>query len=85
MPSVFTLIINGDLPGRFTAVPPDRNAYKLIVNPHWDHVTDMWPQLQMVPKCWHQFALFGSFPGSAAPPHRTFLQRFLEESGFLEE
>lgn len=72
----------GDLPGRFTAVPPDAMAYRLGINPHWDNVTELLPQLQLVKNAWHQFAIFGSYPGSAAPPHRTFLQQFLEESGF---
>jgi hypothetical protein len=72
----------GDLPSRFTATPRDRSAYAHGANPHWDHVVSVLPEHQGQPWSWHQFAVFGSFPGTAAAPHRTFLQQFLEESRF---
>ncbi len=72
----------GDLPGRFTATPPDSRAYAPGGNPHWDHVVSVLPYHQNETWSWHQFAVFGSYPGTAAAPHHTFLRQFLKDSQF---
>ena len=67
---------------RVTVVPRSYSDYAPGANPRWDHATALQPQFRGDPWVWHQYAIFGSFPGSPTPPHVTFLEQFLNDSGF---
>jgi hypothetical protein len=72
----------GDTSGRVTVVPGDPHEYTNGGIPHWDYATALHPKVRPDGAYRHQFAIFGSYPGNPAPPNKTFLQQFLESSGF---
>ena len=66
---------------RVSAAPRSRADFAAGVNPYWDHVVALEPQLRFDLNALHQFAIFGSFPGTSTP-RVSFLEQFLNDSGF---
>ncbi len=72
----------GDTSGRVSVMPGDPQEYDDGSIPHWVYATALHPRVRPSGDYRHQFAIFGSYPGKATPPNKTFLQQFLESSGF---
>jgi hypothetical protein len=72
----------GDTSGRVSVMPGDPREYLDGSIPHWVYATALHPGVRPSGDYRHQFAIFGSYPGKPAPPNTTFLQQFLEASGF---
>jgi hypothetical protein len=71
-----------DTSGRVTVVPKSAREYIDATIPQWKYCTELQPQLRSDAGAWHQFAMFGAFPGVDGPQTTCVLQQFLELSGF---